>query len=180
MTDQERRLSRDELLELMDTNWGRFLPTVNVLTDEERQAYTQAHGFANLTELIAYLCTQFTRVLTDLPALVPGVPRPTDPTGSTAIGGATTGDFSDQTLAQVEEDFERLHTGVSGMFGDIDIGAFDDAEVYNLLYQIAVEQYDRFEPPGDPQTPSAQHARVRPEPGDHSPPDTESGSVGNA
>jgi hypothetical protein len=157
------RLTREELLAFMETNWGRTTSTINALTDEEQLVYARAHGFNGVRELLAHLCAQLANVLNSITGRIDSfsyVPDPTSP--------AVRGDFVNQTLEQLEEDFEQLWTGVAGVIGDLPNGAFDDPEVYNWLYTTVVEQYLAFEPPGDPQTPAEQHSQVRPEPGYHS------------
>jgi hypothetical protein len=170
MSQHEPRLSRSQLLEAMDLNWGRYLETVSTLPDAEREEYARLRGFDSFRDLLAHLCVQFERALAAVPSLEAGISLPAHLRRPGAGDPSAARDYSSQTLPQLEQDFEQLWTALAGMMGELEPGALDDPKVYNWLYNTAVEQYQQVEPPGDPQAPAAQHSRLRPEPGDHAPP----------
>lgn len=60
------------------------------------------------------------------------------------------------------------------MIATLPLAVLDDKRVYNWLYGIAVEHSLVHQTPGEPQTPSAQYTQVRPESGEHLPPDDDS------
>jgi hypothetical protein len=166
MSDRDERLTREALMAAMEVNWGRYLPTVNALTDEEQLVYARANGYDDLRSLIVHLNARFQHVLDTVPEMVAGRYMG-DPEWQLDPTHAQVALTEAQTLEQVEQDFESLFNAVSGMIADLPNGAFDDATVYRWLYGIAVEHYLSHEPPGEAQIPSAQHSQVRPEPGEH-------------
>lgn len=166
MLNQDARLTREELLSAMDVNWGRFLATINVLTPEEQQMYARTNGHGDLRGLLLHLNTHFQHALETVPGLA-NDPTLGDDGWTVDTTHAQTKLRANQTLDQIEQDFDDLQTAVAGMIADLPNEALDDNRIYNLLHGVVIDHFLSHQPPGEPQTPSSQHGQIRPEPGIH-------------
>lgn len=165
MTNPPAYMAREDLLARGDATWGRYVAALNSLTPADQSAYARAHGFDNLTALLAHLYERFAQALTAVQSLADGRPAdvPDNRTARTATPSTA------QTLAQVEQDFDRIWTNFSGVVGELPLDVFEQPQVYNWVHSTLITLYDAHEPPGEAQTPAEQHDPMRPDAGENVP-----------
>ncbi len=164
---QNRRLMRQDFLDVMDVTWARYVPTIIALTEEDQARYARAEGYNDIKELIAHLSLRLQQLLDVIPALAEGEAVTIPDEDANASHARAVESARDQTLEQVAADFNSLQDAVAGMLGDLPDTAFERAPTYDWLYRTLIEHYQAHEPPGEPQNPAAQHGGARPAPGEH-------------
>jgi hypothetical protein len=162
MAHQAQQLSQADLLDRLDSSWGRYLPTLRMLPEEDQAAVARAQGFDTIKDLIAHLCATFQRTLDLVPKLASGS-TPEDAThDEVALSADALQRYRAQPLDQVMEAFDSLWAAVGGMIRDLPDEAYRNPMVYDWLYYTVVTHYDEHTPPGDPQTPAEAYGGIRP------------------
>ena len=164
MADTDRHLTREELINAMEVNWGRYLATFNLLTEEDQRRFSQEQGFDNPKDLFVYLTAWFGRALDQVRA-ARGVPLPENHADLASYRTDAANRHADRTLEQVQDDFQSMHTAFAGEIGELPNDTFADPQTYDLLVNTAVTFYLDYQPPGEPQAPAEQYGGNRPTPG---------------
>jgi len=153
MAEQQQLLmTREELMDVLDVEWARYIPTLEMLTDEEQAEYAERHDFDNLHDLIARIATRMWKTMDAVNARLRGevVPDWKDEAEYEAH-------FAARTVDEVKADFENARTSLAGLIAELPVEAMEDTYLYSWLHSAIVGQYRRFQPPGDPQNPAEQN-----------------------
>lgn len=148
MPSRERRLTRDELLAALDAGWGRFLPTLARLPDEEQTRYARAQGYARAQDLLAHVSAWAEETLAVANAIRQGG----------MIGEYDVDAFNAQavercrswTRERVEAEFESAHAALAALIAELPAKALDDPNLHGWLVSTVVDHYEEHQPPDAP------------------------------
>ena len=154
---QTTRLNREQLLEAMETNWATYLPTLQSLTEEEQTAFARQQGYQNLRDFLAHICAWLAKGLEVIPVLAQGSPYQQDWVDDDDFNARAVARYQNQTLEQVEEDFENLRTDFTALITELSDETLNHPDIYEWVYANAVQHYQQHIPPGDPQVPAEQY-----------------------
>lgn len=163
MAQQNQRLSRADLLDQLDITWGRTLPTLRALPEEDQAALAHAQGFESVKDLIAHLCATFRRVLDLVPKLAAGSAAEDATHAEVALSAEALLRYRVQTLDEVMDDFDTLREAVGDMIRALPDEAYRNPKVYDWLYYTVITHYTEHAPPGNSHTPAEAYGGTRPE-----------------
>jgi len=157
MAESPELQTRETLMEMLDTQWARYIPTIEALTEADRQRYAQQQGYASLKDLLAHVTAWNQKALEVIPVLARGERFERDWKDDDDFNARAVERVRNQTFEQVKEEFENARTALAGMIAELPVDAINNSEVYRWLYATVVTHYEEHEPPGDPQVAAEQH-----------------------
>ncbi len=158
MSDQ--RLSRQEYLDFMSDTWDTFLGALNGLPDDEQQRYARQQGYPSLKAVLAHIDDWWEETLRVVPIWAKGDSPQFDYEDFDTFETRAMARHHDQTLAQVEQDFDNLRGQVAAMIAELPEEAFSDPQIADWLDRVIVTHYRQHAPSADPQIPSAKYEKV--------------------
>src|SRR4051812_37184613 len=132
MSEDEPRLSREQLLAALETGWGRFLPALRQWPPEAQERFAQAQGYARLQDLLAHVCAWHAETLQVVPALLNGTPPVRYDIDAFNAGAVAR--YASHTRAEMETEFEELNTALTTLIANLPAPAFTHAQVYFWLW----------------------------------------------
>ncbi|MBI5667842.1 MAG: ClbS/DfsB family four-helix bundle protein [Chloroflexi bacterium] len=157
MAEQRELLTREAFMDALETQWGRYVPTVEALTMEDRQQYARRNGYDSLKDLLAHLTAWMQEARRAIAQLSRGERYHRDWSSEDAFNARAVELARNQTLDQVKADFETARTALAGLIAELPVEAVSQPVIYNWLYETIITHYRDHEPPGDPQVPAEQH-----------------------
>ena len=157
MAESHELQTRETLMEMLDTQWARYVPTIEALTEADQQRYAQQRGYASLKDLLAHITAWNQKTLEVVPILAQGERFNRDWKDDDDFNARAVERVRNQTFEQAKEDFENTRTALAGMIAELPVDAINNPEVYRWLYATVMTHYEEHEPPGDPQVSAEQH-----------------------
>jgi hypothetical protein len=157
MSERRELLTREKLMDMLETQWGRYIPTLEALTEEDQQRYARQEGYASLKDLLAHITAWMQKSLEVVPMVARGEPYNPEWEDDDDFNARAVELARDQTLDQAKEDFENTRTALAGMIAELPADVINHPNVYNWLHGSIILHYQEHEPPGDPQVPAEQH-----------------------
>jgi hypothetical protein len=74
MIDPQRRLTREELLQALQTGWGELLAHLEGWPETMSTAYARSQGFARVEDVLAHVHAWWGELLREIPAALRGEP----------------------------------------------------------------------------------------------------------
>jgi hypothetical protein len=157
MAQEKQLMTREAFMEALETDWGRYLPTLDSLTDEDRARYAQHQGYANLKDVVAHITAWMQKTIEVVSSLQRGERFERDWANEAEFNARAVEQARNQTYEQVAQDFENARTGLAGLIAELPVDAVSNPLIYDWLYETIITHYREHEPPGDPQIPAEQH-----------------------
>lgn len=157
MAESRELQTRETLMEMLDTQWARYVPTIEALPEADQQRYTQQQGYASLKNLLGHITAWNQKTLEVVPLLARGERFNRDWKDDDDFNARAVEHYRNRTLEQVKEEFENARTALAGMIAELPVDVINNPDVYRWLYATVFTHYQEHEPPGDPQIAAEQH-----------------------
>ncbi len=145
MVGKAPRLSRDQLLAALDAGWGRFLPAVKKLSDEEMTVYALRQGYPRLQDFLAHICAWWEETVLAVPAIMNEHLHAVEDIDAFNAGAVLR--YREWLPSDVEAQFQNLLSVVRRLIAEVPDKALENADVYSWLYSASVEHYEEHVPP---------------------------------
>ena len=153
-------MSREDYLTFMSNTWDTFDPTLNGLTEADQQHYAEAHGFANLKDLLAHINDWWRETLRVVPIWARDELPKFDYEDFDLFKERSLQRHENVTLAQTQQDFENLRGEIAALIAELPEEAFTDRQIAPWLYRTVVTHYRDYDPGADPEHPAEKYERV--------------------
>ena len=145
------QMSRQEMLDFMEQYWSIYLPMLDSIPVDEREAFAQEHGYPGTKELIAHIAGWWHEAIREVKAIMAGQKASTDYANDDEFNARMIQDARQQDYEQVEEDFENTREEIAGLVAELSDAAFANPQIYDVLYGEIVSHYRQHALPGNPQ-----------------------------
>ncbi len=153
-------MSRQDYLTFMSNTWDLFDPELNDLPDADQQRYAEAHGFANLKDLLAHINDWWRETLRVVPVWARDESPDFDYEDFDIFKQRSLQRHANVTLAQTQQDFENLRGEIAALIAELPPEAFADQQIAPWLYRTIVTHYNDYDPHADPENPAEKYERV--------------------
>jgi hypothetical protein len=144
------QMSRQEVLDFMEQNWSVYLPTLDSIPIDEREAFAQEHGYPGTKELIAHIAGGWREAILIVSAVMAGQQPALDYDGDDEFNARIIENARSQPYEEVEAEFENAREEIAGLVAELPDAAFDNPQIYDELYGEIVTHYRQHLPPGLP------------------------------
>lgn len=142
------QMSRQEMLDFIEQNWSVYLPTLDSIPVDEREAFAQAHGYPGTKELIAHIAGWWREAVRNVSAIMAGQPPTTDYASDDDFNARVIQNAQQQTYEQVEEEFENAREAIAGLIAELPDVVFANSQIYDEFFGEIVTHYQQHVPPG--------------------------------
>lgn len=147
------QMTRQDILDFMEQNWSVYLPTLDSIPVDEREAFAQEHGYPSTKELIAHIAGWWHEAIQNVSEIMAGKQPTPDYKSDDEFNARIIENARNRTYEEVEEDFENTREEIAGLVAELPDVAFDNPQIYDELYGEIVAHYRAHNPPGDLQFP---------------------------
>lgn len=146
MPDQ---MSRQEILDFIDLHWSVYLPNLDSLPADEREAFAQEQGYPGTKELIAHIAAWWREGIENISTIMAGKQPSPDYSSDDEFNARIIENTRNLPYEQVEEEFENAREEITGLVAELPDEAFDNPLIYKELYGEIVSHFQSHVPPGD-------------------------------
>lgn len=148
---------RDDLLDSIETQWGRYLSSIVSMTTDDVDRYVREQGYNSLKDLLAHICAWWQTALSAIQAARSGETFQQGWQDDDDYNAQVIQRYQNETLEQVEEDFDNTLQQIGGVIAELSDEELQNPEIEQWLLDTVIVHYQQHEPPGDPQVPAKQH-----------------------
>jgi hypothetical protein len=141
-------MSRQDMLDFIEQNWSVYLPTLDSIPVDEREAFAQAQGYPGTKELIAHIAGWWREGIRIVKATMAGHQPDTDYDSDDEFNARIIQNASRQTYEQIEEEFENAREEIAGLIAELPDSAFANPQIYDEFFGEIVTHYQQHMPPG--------------------------------
>jgi hypothetical protein len=141
-------MSRQDMLDFIEQYWSVYLPTLDSIPVDEREAFAQAQGYPGTKELIAHIAGWWREGIQIVKAVMAGQQPDTDYANDDEFNARMIRNASDQPYEQVEEEFENARDEIAGLIAELPDAVFADPQIYDEFFGEIVTHYRQHTPPG--------------------------------
>lgn len=150
MASERQRWNREELLTALETGWGQLLPVLGQWSEQERRHYAQNEGFPRMQEFLGHVCDWWETGLQRVAIIQSGVAEPLD-YDIDAFNAASIERYRDWTEEAVRRRYSELLADTKALIRNLPEVDLNNDDIYEWLYNGAVEHYEEHQVPGGPQ-----------------------------
>jgi hypothetical protein len=160
----EQTSLRNDLLNTVETEWGRYLSTIVSMTTDDQDHYVHDQGYNSLKDLLAHICAWWQTALNVIETTRNGGAFQQNWKDDDEYNARVIQRYQNETLEQVEEDFDNSLEQIGGVIAELSDEEMQNPTIQRWLLDTVIVHYQKHEPPGDPQIPAEQHTQTtRPE-----------------
>lgn len=145
---QSNQMTRQEMLDFIEQYWSVYLPTLDSIPVDEREAFAQQQGYPGTKELIAHIAAWWREGIRIVKETMAGQKPALGYSSDDEFNARVLQTSNTQTYEQVEEEFENAREEIAGLIAELPDATFSDPQIYDQFYGEIVAHYRQHVPPG--------------------------------
>ncbi len=137
----DKRWTRHELIESLDTTWFEYPRRLQHLSDDEQARFAQQQGYARPQDLLAHLGAWMEETLRVMPYLQHDEKPPRDYGDDDEFNARAVRHFADRSRGEVETWYEQQRLALKHLVEQLFDEDLDQRRVYRWLVGTIVEHY---------------------------------------
>ena len=151
MPEGKKRWTRAELLDTMEEIWGRYIPLLAQLPDDEQRQFALRQGYNRPQDLLTHIAAWMEETVRVAPYLLRDERPPRDYANDAEFNARAVEHCRAWSRAQIEAEFEKQRQALIQLLASWPDEALQIRSVYRWLSATIIGHYEEHQLPNGPQ-----------------------------